>query len=82
MENRVSTTFTPDELSKLATQRKALLAVIQPKTVALNEEELSSLSSISVDNFVFVKEAVTVSDEDAAAMLPPAIAPPAIADMS
>ena len=74
LENRVSTTFTPDELEKLSTQRKALMAVIKPKTVALNEAELASLSSMAVDNFVFVQETVKTSDEEGMALLPPAIA--------
>jgi hypothetical protein len=78
LENRVSTTFAKEELDKMAAQRNSFMAIIKPKTVALNETELSSLSSISVDNFVFVKDTVTATDAEGAALLPPAIATLAI----
>lgn len=74
LENRVSTSFTPDELAKLATQRNALMDILKPKTVALNEEELKSLSSMAVDNFVFVQETVKTTDAEGKSLLPPHIA--------
>jgi hypothetical protein len=74
LENRVSATFSKEELDKLAVQRNAFMAIVKPKTVALNADELASLGSISVDNFVFVKDTLTNTDAEGAALLPPAIA--------
>lgn len=74
LENRVSATFTKDELTQLATQRNALMAILKPKTLALTEDELKTLSSMAVDNFVFVQEAVKTTDAEGVSLLPPAIA--------
>ena len=63
-ENRVSTTFTQEELDQLAAQQTEYMKFIKPKTIALTQPELESLSSIAVDNFVFVKEALNVSDSE------------------
>lgn len=73
LENRVSNSFTKEELDQLGTHRKNLMAIVKPKTVALNADELSSLGSISVDNFVFVKDTLTSADAEGVALLPPAI---------
>ena len=74
LENRVSATFNKDEVAELAAQRNALMAVIKPKTVALNDVELGSLGSISVDNFVFVKETLKTTDAEGVSLLPPSVA--------
>lgn len=74
LENRVSTTFTKDELTDLTSQRNALMAILKPKTVALTEDELKNLSSMAVDNFVFVQETVKTTDAEGVSILPPAIA--------
>lgn len=74
LENRVSTSFTQEELTKLGDQRKALMLILKPKTVALTDDELKSLSSMAVDNFVFVQETVKTTDAEGVSLLPPAIA--------
>lgn len=72
-ENRISTTFTDKELTALAAQRSAYMEGIRAKTVALTEEELASLSSMAVDNFVFVKDTLQATDGEGLSLLPPAI---------
>jgi hypothetical protein len=74
IENRVSATFTKDELADMLDKRKDLMAIIKPKTIALNDEELASLGSMAVDNFVFVKETLKTTDEEGVALLAPGIA--------
>jgi hypothetical protein len=72
--NRVSNTFTPAELTSLTTQHTAYSAIINAKTVTLTDEEEKALPSIDVDNYVFVKDTVAVTDAEGLAMLPPAYA--------
>jgi hypothetical protein len=74
MENRISTTFTETELNELATARTAYMNILKAKTVALTADELDSLSSMAVSNFVFVKDTLQASDAEGLSLLPPAIA--------
>ena len=74
LNNRVSTTFTEDELTRLATQHKTLMEILKPKTVALTPDELKDLSGIAVDNFVFVNETKDVTDAEGISLLPPSTA--------
>lgn len=74
MENRISTTFTETELNELASARTAYMNVIKAKTVALTGDELFSLSSMAVSNFVFVKDTLQASDAEGISLLPPAMA--------
>jgi hypothetical protein len=74
MENRISTTFTETELQQLKAARDAYMNILKAKTVALTADELSSLSSMAVSNFVFVKDTLQASDAEGLSMLPPAIA--------
>jgi hypothetical protein len=48
--------------------------ILRSKTLALTAEELSSLSSMAVSNFVFVKDTLQASDPEGLSLLPPAIA--------
>jgi hypothetical protein len=74
MENRISTTFTETELKDLKTARDAYMNILQAKTLALTADELDSLSSMAVSNFVFVKDTLQASDAEGLSILPPAIA--------
>ena len=73
-ENRLTTNFTETEINQLAASREAYLKSLLPKTVALTSDELSSLSSMAVNNYVFVLDTVKATDAEGQAMLPPAYA--------
>lgn len=73
-ENRVSQRFTPEELEQAAALFASLTELYKPKTIALNKEELKTLRSLRVSNFVFVQETITTLDETGLNLLPPAIA--------
>lgn len=73
-ENRVSTTFTQEELDQLTVQQTEYMKFIKPKTLALTQPELESLSSMAVDNFVFVKEALEATDAEGAALIAASVA--------
>jgi hypothetical protein len=72
--NRVSNTFTAAELTSLGTTHTAYSNIINGKTVSLTKEEEDKLQSIDVDNYVFVKDTLAVTDAEGLAMLPPAYA--------
>ena len=72
--NRVSNTFSPAELTALAAQHTAYVNIINSKTVSLTEDEEKDLPSIDVDNFVFVKDTIAMTDAEGLAMLPAAYA--------
>jgi hypothetical protein len=74
MENRISNTFTETELNELAAARNGYMNILKGKTLALTAEELSSLNSMAVSNFVFVKDTLQTGDAEGLALLPPAIA--------
>jgi hypothetical protein len=74
MENRISTTLTETELNELTIARTGYMNILRAKTLALTAEELSSLNSMAVSNFVFVKDTLQASDAEGASLLPPAIA--------
>jgi hypothetical protein len=74
MENRISTTFTETELKELAIARNAYMNILRAKTLALTADELASLNSMAVSNFVFVKDTLQASDAEGLSILPPAIA--------
>ena len=73
-ENRSSTTFTATETTNLGSQHTAYSGIINPKMVTLTDEELNTLPSIDVDNYVFVQDTITACDADGVAMLPPTFA--------
>jgi hypothetical protein len=72
--NRVSNTFTTAELTSLGTAHTNYSGIINGKTVTLTKDEEDALPSIDVDNYVFVKDALAVTDAEGLAMLPPAYA--------
>lgn len=72
--NRFSKTFTQVEADELAISRRAYLDLVKDKTIALTPDELNELSSMAVDNFVFVKDMLMANDAEGIAMLPPAYA--------
>jgi hypothetical protein len=74
LENRISTTFTPDELRQMISSREDYLTALRAKTVALTPEELASLGSLAVDNFVFVQDTLKASDAEGRSMVAAAIA--------
>jgi hypothetical protein len=74
MENRISTRFTEKDLQNLQAGKELYMNTLRAKTLALTKAELDSLSSMAVDNFVFVKDAATASDAEGQALLPPAFA--------
>jgi hypothetical protein len=72
--NRFSATFTQKETEQLVASRTAYLNDLRAKTVALTPDEREDLSSIAVDNFVFVQDAILCNDAEGVAMMPPAYA--------
>lgn len=74
MENRISTSLTEKELQEMTAGLAAYMAPLRAKTVALTPDELGSLNSLAVDNFVFVKDALQASDAEGLALLPPVLA--------
>jgi hypothetical protein len=75
--NRVSNTFTAAELTSLGTAHTTYSGIINGKTITLTKEEEAALPGIDIDNYVFVKDALSVTDAEGLAMLPPAFAAPA-----
>ena len=73
LQNRVSNTFTAAEETLLITKKSDYAAIIDAKTIALTESELKTLSSIAVENKVFVDDTIRVADAEMLAMLPPSI---------
>jgi len=74
LQNRISTSFTNTELDNLNTHIAAYSAIINPKMVAITDDELKGIPSIDVDNYVFVGDVTTTCDAEGLAMLPPNIA--------
>lgn len=64
IENRISTTFTTTEEAALAAQHTAYTSVVNPKMVTVTDEELKSIPSIDVDNYVFVNDTITACDAE------------------
>ena len=73
LQNRISNTFTTAEQTSLITKKSDYAAIIDAKTIALTESELKTLSSIDVENQVFVDDTIRIADAEALAMLPPSI---------
>lgn len=73
LQNRVSTTFTAAEETLLGTKKSDYAAIIDAKTIALTANELGSLTSIAVENQVFVDDTIRIADVELVDMLPPSI---------